>query len=111
MPTTALEDRAINSNQESVSGLLSGHGWRAGQDVSALTLVMPLMRTVLPAHRRFLGFDQGWPAKPSLLFLIELLLDLFSRETDGLAQVSPRNHTQTQADILCHLNDVAESFD
>lgn len=69
------------------------------------------MRTVLPAHRPFISTFQGSPARLSPLFLIELILDIFSRETDGLAQVCPQNHAQAQADILCHLNDVAESFD
>lgn len=47
----------------------------------------------------------------NLLFLIELLLALFSGETDGPVRVRPQNHAQTQVDIFCHLNDVAESFD
>lgn len=74
-------------------------------------LVMFLLRIILLAHRPFISTFQGSPAKTSLLFLIELILDIFSRETDGLAQVRLRNHAQIQADILCHLNDVAESFD
>ena len=101
----------VKSRQESLSGLLSGHGWRGGYDVSSFMLVMSLMGTVLLAHRPFISVFQGYPAKRSLLFLIELILDIFSGETDGLAQVRPQNHAQTQADILCHLNDVTESFD
>lgn len=72
---------------------------------------MSLMRTVLLAHRLFISTYQVCSAKMGLLFLIELILDLFFRETDGQAQFHPQNHAQTQADILCHLNDVAESFD
>lgn len=49
-------------------------------------------------------------AKMNLLFLTELLLALFSGETDGPVGIHPQSHAQTQVDIFCHLNDVTESL-
>lgn len=40
--------------------------------------------------------------------LIELLLGRVPRGTDGLAEILPQNHVQTQAHTLCHLHYVAE---
>lgn len=44
-------------------------------------------------------------------FLIELILSMFSEEQMGWHKFALLSHAQTQADALCHLDDVAELFD